>query len=120
MPERTFLTPLTPGACRARLNEHLAMPFLALFSESGIDGRTDATGFIIWPVLMRGKDRVMQLHGRYTAWPRGTRITAEFGRPSLGWKVLFEPGPGPAEQESLLIDFLARTIEAVEVTSEPE
>ncbi len=115
MADRLFRTWLTPRACRARLNAHLATPFLTWFSKSGVDGRTDEHGFTIWPVLTGGEHYLVRLRGRYEPSSCGTYIVCDVLLPNRG---LSRTRVGTAEQEAMLSDFLMRTLETIEVTGE--
>ncbi len=119
MPQRIFLTPLTPRACRARLNQHLAMPFFTWLSESQVDGRTDERGFVIWRV---GEHEVARLHGRYERSNQGTRIIIIIERLAPTWPYqrggFLHPPRNAAKHEDALITFLKEVLEATEVTGE--
>jgi hypothetical protein len=120
MAQRPFYTSLTPRACRALLNEHLATPFLTWFSKSGVDGRTDEHSFDIWLVGYGAEHRVGHLTGHYQLSPYGTQVVTEFRPP---WPKMLLPSPldlraSAAEQEALLITFLMRTLKATEWTGE--
>ena len=119
MADRLFRTCLTPRACRARLNAHLATPFLTWFSESGVDGRTDEHGFMIWPVLTGGEHYLVRLRGRYEPSSCGTYIVCDVLLPDRGLPgELTRTRVSTAEQEATLSAFLMRTLEATEVTEE--
>lgn len=118
MSNRVFLTALTPRACHARLNAHLATPFLTWLSASGVDGRTDTHGFTIWLVSLLGERRVVRLRARYEPSPSGTSIVSEFLPPERWLPSLFDRRMRARDQEATLVAFLRRTLEATEVGGE--